>query len=223
MNSIRSTIGESNFSGVGPRRFVVGNETPEYVEPASAPAPTPVSITPEMAANLRRQAQEQQSSKEQRQLGEARRRVEIITGIGRRIREVPLEFDGASVVVTLRTLKTFEYNFLSQVIENTERITLANGTMVFSPTGLSRIKVEALSHSLFLIDGQSVDIILGTANSDYETQIVERKKLIEEMDHALINHLYDNYEILTKETYDGYNPKTAEEAKEVVETISKSG
>ena len=218
MNRIRSTIGESNFAGTGNRRFVVGEDaqTPE-------PAPAQVSITPEMAANLRRQAQDYQAQTEQRSLGEARRRIEIITGLGRRTRDVPLETDEGKVIFTLRTLKTFEQNCLAQVIEQSERMTTAEGRMVFAPTSIAKIRVEALSHSLFLIDGQSIDIVLGTANSEYETQVVERKALIEEMDHALINYLYNNYETLTQETYDGYIPKTVEEAKEVVETISKSG
>jgi len=41
--------------------------------------------------------------------------------------------------------------------------------------------------------------------------------------HWTAIHLFNNYESLTQETYDGYIPKTVEEAKEVAETISKSG
>lgn len=217
MNRIRSTIGESSFAGNGNRRFVVG-------EDPQVPEPVPVQhITPEMASTLRRQAQDYQAQNEQRNLGDARRRIEIITGLGRRTKNVPVETDSGTVVFTLRTLKTFEQNCLAQVIEQSERMTTAEGRMVFSPTSIAKIRIEALSHSLFLIDGQSIDIVLGTANSEYESQVVERKGLIEEMDHALINHLYNNYETLTQETYDGYIPKTVEEAKEVVETISKSG
>jgi hypothetical protein len=215
MNRIRSTIGESNFVGTGNRHFVVGEESQQV--------PEPVSITPEMASTLRRQAQDNQVHNEQRNLGDARRRIEIITGLGRKTREVPLEIDGNKVVFTLRTLKTFEQNCIAQVIEQSERMTTAEGRIMFATTSIAKLRLEALSHSLFLIDGQSIDIILGTANANYDIQVVERKNLIEEMDHALISHLYNNYEILTQETYDGYIPKTAEEAKEVVETISKSG
>jgi len=216
MNRIRSTIGESSFAGAGNRRFVVG-------EDSQAPDPAPVPITPEMASTLRRQAQDYQAQTEQRNLGEARRRIEILTGLGRRTKDVPVETDNGTVVFTLRTLKTFEQNCLAQVIEQSERMTTAEGRMVFAPTSITKIRIEALAHSLFLIDGQSIDIVLGTANANYDTQVIERRGLIEEMDHALINHLYNKYETLTQETYDGYVPKTVEEAKEVVETISKSG
>lgn len=218
MNRIRSTIGDSNFEAQQ-RRFVV----PSEVETQQPPLMPGQEIDPAVATNLRRQAQEYQEQQEQRHLVDARRRIEIITGLGRKTREVPLETSTGTVTFTLRTLKTFEQNCLSQVIEKSERLTTAEGKFIFAPSSLARIRIEALSHSLFLIDGQSIDIVLGTANSPYEQQVLARKDLIEEMDHALINHLFDNYEALTKETYDGYMPKTVEQAKEVVETISKSG
>jgi protein-tyrosine-phosphatase len=215
MNRIRSTIGESNFEGTGPRRFVVGEETQ---------APMPVQeINPAVAANLRRQAQEYQEQQAQKNTSDARRRIDIITGLGRRTKEVPVDDANGKVIFVLRTLKTFEQNSLAHVYEKAERIDMGDGQLAFSPTSLFQIKIEALSHSLLSIDGQLVDIILGTSNSTYENQVLERRALIEEMDHALINHLYANYQILTQETYDGYIPKTIEEAKAVVETISKSG
>ena len=216
MNKVRSSIGESNFSGPGQRRFVVGEET-------QAP-PQPVQeINPAVAAGLRRQAQEYQEQVNQRSLSDARRRIDIITGLGRMTKEVPVVTDGTKTTFTLRTLKTFEQNSLAEVIESAQRVSSNDGRVFFAPVSLGKIKVEALSHSLYLIDGQPIDIILGTSNEEYEVQVVERKRLIEEMDHALINHLFNNYEILTQETYDGYAPKTAKEAEEVVETISKSG
>ena len=215
MNKIRSAIGESNFAGSGQRRFVVNDET--QVQRGQ-------EIDPSIASTLRQQAQEHKEQVESRNLGEARRRIDIITGLGRMTRDVPVKTDGGNFVIfTLRTLKQFEQNELAQVIESSEHVTTSDGKLLFAPSSLAKIKLESLAHSLFLVDGQSIDIVLGTANSEYNEQVLARKDLIQEMDHALINHLYNNYEQLTKDTYDGYSPKTAEEAKEVVETISKSG
>jgi hypothetical protein len=216
MNRIRSAIGESSFAGQGQRRFVVGEETQAPQQPVQ-------EINPAIANTLRRQAQEQQEMVDQRSLSEARRRIDILTGLGRMTKDVPIDINGGKVIFTLRTLKTFEQNCLAEVIEQAQRLSTVDGRMLFAPTSLAKIKLEALSHSLYMIDGQSIDIVLGTSNADYETQVIERKHLIEEMDHALINHLFTNYETLTQETYDGYAPKTVEEVKEVVETISKSG
>ena len=230
MNKIRSTIGESNFTGPGQRRFVVPSASEAgrggYAAPSEDGTQTPMlgrEINPAVATTLRREAQEHQEQAEQRNLGEARRRIDIITGLGRKTKEVPVDTDDGMVIFVLGTLKTFEQKCLAQVVEQSERLTTTDGRMVFAPTSLANIRVEALAHSLFMIDGQSIDIIIGVANLPYEEQVVARKGLIEEMDHALINHLFNNYETLTQETYDGYYPKTVEEAKEVVETISKSG
>jgi hypothetical protein len=217
MTNIRSSIGESNFAGQGQKRLVVGDESgAQSFVPGQ-------KIDPAIANTLRRQAQENKEQVEQRNLGDSRRRVEIITGIGRRFKEVPVETSEGTVIFTIRTLKTFEQTCLSQVIEQSERLTMDDGRIVFAPTSIAKIRIEALSHALFLIDGQSIDIILGTANSTYEEQVIARKELIEEMDGALIVHLYENYEKLAKETYDGYAPKNIEEAREVAEAISKSG
>lgn len=217
MNRVRSTIGESNFSGPGQKRFVVGDEEQQIsFKPGQ-------EIDPSLVTTLRIKAQERQEQQEQRILSEARHRIDIITGLGRGTREVPVDDGNSRVIFVLRTLKTFEKNSLAYVIENANRINIGDGRLAFTPTSLSQIKIETLAHSLQSIDGQSVDVILGTANSSYENQILARKELIEDMDGILVDHLYSNYEILTQQTYDGYIPKTVAEAKEVVETISKSG
>lgn len=217
MSVIRSNIGESKFSSPNARRYIVPSE--EVTLP-----PSPVKeIDPALVQSMRQQAQERQEHTERKSLNEARRRIDIITGLGRRTKEVPVDTDDGKVVFVLRTLKTFEQRCLSQVIEQSEKLTTSDGRIMFAPTSLAKVRVEALAHSLFLIDGQSIDIVLGTANATYDEQVAARRELIEEMDHALIQYLYNNYEKLTQETYDGYMPKTADEAKEVVETISKSG
>lgn len=220
MNKIRSTIGESNFIGQGSRRFVVGEESQVSPPPVST---TPQYIDPSVVANMRRQAQESQEQVERKSLHDVRRRVEIILGLGRNTKDVPINTPDGNVVITLRTLKEKEQVGVSQLIEAAEKITMPDGSLAFTPTSVARIRKETLSHSLFLIDGQSVEIILGTATEPYEIQVAARKELVSEMDGILIIELYKHYELLVKETYDGYIPKTAEDAQEVVEAISKSG
>lgn len=221
MGKVHSSIGASQFESTPQRRFVVENEN---LQDRQSPLPKgPQEINPAVAAGLRRQAQEQQQEAEHRSVQEARRRVELITGLGRRVKDVPVDTDDGQIVFTLRTLKAFEQNCLAQVVERAERVKLPNNSVGFTPTSMYNIKVEALSHSLYLIDGQNVDVVLGTANEEYLEQISSRKELIGEMDGALIDFLFVQYERLSQEAYDGYAPKTAEEAKEAVETIRKSG
>ena len=61
------------------------------------------------------------------------------------------------------------------------------------------------------------------ANMDYSEQVLARKELVCEMDGALVDHLFIQYEVLSSEARDGYEPKNEEEVKEVVDTIRKSG
>jgi len=222
MVQVKSTIGESSFQSPARRNYVVNDESSLPKVGVSGIPEGAKEINPAMAASLRQQAMEKQEQAENRLLQEARRRIDIITGLGRKTRDVPIETDSGTITFTLRTLKTFEQNCLAQIVEGTQRVPLPDGRFSFTPTGMYKIKLEALSHSLYLIDGQSVDLVLGTANSVYEEQVEARKQLIDEMDGALIDHLFLQYEDVSREAYDGYAPKTADEAKEVVETIRKS-
>lgn len=220
MVGIHSTIGNTDYNSVG-RNFVVDDKSKSIQQKPLDQNQIPQNriINPSIAAGLRQQAIEQQEQHEQRALIESRHRVELITGLGRKTKEVSID----NIIITLRSLKAFEQNCLSQVIAAQERIILADGKFSFTPIGMYNIKTEALSHSLYLIDGQLAEIVLGTINSSYEEQVSARKDLITEMDGELINYLFLQFENLSAETRDGYAPKSTQEVKEVVDTIRKSG
>ena len=236
MVQIKSTIGASHFDiPKQQKRLVIPNaEEQQEIEQVSQNPRIPqarsrhdlipgAELNPAVVAGMRKQAQEQAQISEQRSLGDARRRIELITGLGRKTRDVDVEFNNESHRFTLRTLKTFEQNFLDQTYEDAKRISLSDGRIAFSNVSYYHIKIEALSHSLFLIDGQSIDLVLGTANEEYQDQVLARKDLLREMDVFLITHLFEEYEKLCLEAHDGYAPRTDDEMKEVVNTISKSG
>ena len=224
MARIESTIGQSNFqerTEGGQRFWTVGDESPQ--SPQEPVQQQRREISPTEAANLRQAAQNRAQVAENRVFQEAQKRIEILTGLGRKTRDVEIELDDGVITFTLRTLKGFENKILLQLAESKDRVKLPNGRFGFTPTGLYDIKSETVALSLFLIDNQDVDIVLGTVNTDFENKLDARRYLVGEMDNTLTEHLYLQYEILSKETQDGYVPKTAEEAKEVVETIRKSG
>jgi len=245
MTKIESSIGQSSVRGNAPRRFTVSDEsadtqsaqkerqgfnTPEgRMRAAQAAAAQAAQAAPQQELSQaevmarRAQAQFKDEQVQYRSTQDARRRVDILTGLGRKTKDVPIELEGQHVVITLRTLKTFEQTMLAQVIEQAERVQISETITVFSPTSAHRVRLEALTHSVFLIDGQDIDLVLGTYNSPYESQLEARQMLISEMDGALTEHLYSKYQELSKETQDGYAPKTAAQAEEVVDTIRKSG
>lgn len=219
---VHSSIGDSSQKS-RQRNFVISDETlGERPNPTVDRPRVQQPITPAMAAELRQQAVEREQNSSNRSLQEARRRIEIITGLGRKTKEVVIYSEMGKITFTLRSLKSFEQEALSQVMESVS-MTLGNGRISFSPTGMNKIKMEALSHSLYMIDGQSVDVVLGTVNDEYEEQVSARKYLLQEMDAALVDHLFVQYERLASEITDGYMPKNEEELKGVVEDIRKSG
>lgn len=216
MAKIQSSIGESNLNIPQNRNYVVSDES-------LGSRQVPQEINPAVAVGLRKKMLEQQEMVEQKSIREARHRIEILTGLGRKTKDIVVETNEGNLTFTLRTLKSFEQNCLAQVIESVDKVRLPDGKISFTPTGMYKIKTEALSHSLYLIDGQSVDVVLGTANMEYEEQVMARKDLISNMDHALTDHLFIQYEMLSAEARDGYAPRNAEEVEEVVEAIRKSG
>ena len=217
MVGIKSTIGNSNFEKPTNRNFIVEDESDNKVLKQNQ-IPKERLINPSVAQGLRRQAIDQQEQIEQKILFEAQRRIELITGLGRKTKDITIE----NITFTLRSLKGFERNYLSQVIAKQSRIKLGEDKFGFNTEGMYNIKIEALSHSLYLIDGQPIEIILGTINQSYEDQISARKDLIVAMDSELTDYLFSHFERLSAETRDGYAPKTTEEVKEVVDTIRKS-
>lgn len=219
---VQSSIGNTSHRG-NQRNYVVSDENlGEHPNP-NVERHRPQQINPAMAAELRQQAAERENMAQNRAMQEARRRVEIITGLGRKTKDVTINNDQGKLTFTLRSLKSFEQDALSQVMESVDRISLPNGKISFTPTGMHKIKLEALGHSLYLIDGQSVDVVLATVNEDYIEQVEARKDLLREMDAALVDYLFIQYERLASETTDGYMPKSDSDLKEVVETIRKSG
>lgn len=216
MSRVHSAIGSSSgVMGNVPNRFVVPNE-------AQKPDKSQM-IDPSIVSQMRSKAQESQKESEGRALLEARHRVELITGLGRKTKNVDVSIEDKSITFTLRSLKAFEQNLLAEVMEEVRDSTAPNGAALFSRTGIFRIKTEALAHSLFLVDSQPIDVVLGTSGYEYDDQIQARRDLVQEMDGALVDYLFVKYEELNKETYDGYSPKTSEEVAEMVGSIRKSG
>lgn len=153
----------------------------------------------------------------------AQTRIELITGIGRKTRDVEVLLNNELHVFSLRSLKGKEKFCLLEKIENAQNARLANGDTVFLPTSLYDIKIEALKHSLYAIDNIDINVVLGVANIQLEEQLVAREDLLHDMDEALTSHLFREYEKLDKEIRDGYDqPKTVKEAEEVAEAITKS-
>jgi len=176
-------------------------------------------VDPSAVAAMRAEAQQHSEVSEYEMNQNARKRVEMITGIGRCTKDVQV----GENTFTLRTLKGYEQNSLNHVQQNGETVTYPNGMVGFNQTSMYDIRVEALTYAISMIDYQQVETILGCHNWLLDEQLAAKKELVMEMDSALTEHLYTEYRELQSSTVDGYAPKSAEETKEVVEDIRKSG
>jgi hypothetical protein len=202
-------------------RWVISDE--KSPENYSQPKEQVKTVNPYEVAARRQAAQEKMQLREHQLLQDARHRVEIITGIGRKTRNVEIisEEDGIKTTFTLRTLKGYEQKLVNQKIEGAKTM-IVDKTPKFTLSSLYDIRLETLTHALYLIDGQYIDVILGISELSVEDQMEAKRELVSGMDELLQDKLSYEYSILRKETSDGYLPKTAEEAKEVVDTIHKS-
>jgi hypothetical protein len=213
MSPIKSQIGSSNFVPNPVKKYTVPEET--------VPQQIPQYVDYNEVQQMRRQAQVQSEQQERNSMIDAKNRVEYITEIGREYKHVSPKHENQNVTFTLRTLKKFEKRTIAALYER--ELQLTNGKATFKSTSSDDIKVETLSHALFSIDGQPLDIILGVYNLPYEKQKEAKEELIFNMDDALIDYLYSKYEELAKETSEKYEPKTEEDLKVAAEAISKSG
>jgi hypothetical protein len=149
-----------------------------------------------------RQAKEAKRSGKERLTDGAKRRIEMLLGMTRTVRNVQIN----------------ENNFVLQTLKSKEMRDAITAASEFDNTVQSpfEIRRQFLSRSLVEVSGIPFDQFIGS--NDLEARLA----FIDELDDPLLNRLYDEYLSLVKEARDKYVIKTDEEAKEVVEDLKKS-
>jgi hypothetical protein len=77
------------------------------------------------------------------------------------------------------------------------------------------IRRQLLAHSLTFVAG--LDIVQFVGTNDFEAKL----ELIDSLDEALLNRLYDEYLVMVKEAREKYTIKDEADAKEIVEELKK--
>lgn len=131
----------------------------------------------------------------------AKRRIEILIGMTRLTRDV--DVDGK--LYRLQTLKSKE---LREALVATAEF---DGTVQL----VFETRKQLLARSLVVVAGVEIEQFL--SNDDLQTKL----EFIEEMDHALLLRLYNEYINLSNEAQDKYALKTVEELKEVASELKK--
>lgn len=131
----------------------------------------------------------------------ARRRVEMLIGMTRLTREI--EIGGNQY--RLQSLSSRE---LRDAISATAEF---DGSVQF----IFETRKQLLARSLVIIAG------VETAQFLHSSELEVRLDFIEEMDHALLLRLYQEYNLMAKEAQDKYAIKTQEEVKGVIADLGK--
>ena len=141
------------------------------------------------------------ASKEAKVSDHAKKRVEILANIGRLNKDVMID----GVLFSLRTLKSKEANETLMSV-----VSCANDV-----EASIEIRRQTLARAIYKIDEQDVDLALG--GSDFYLKL----NLVDNMEDAIINKLYNEFTILRQEARTKYGLQTEAEVKGVVEDIKK--
>lgn len=163
------------------------------------PPPQSREMTPEeesilAAKKARREGKERLSEG-------ARRRIEMLIGMTRLSKVI--DIDGQ--MYKLQTLTSQELR--DAVVGSAE----FDGTVQF----IFETRKQLLARSMVVVAGVEIDQFL------YSSDLDARLYFIEQMDHALLLRLYDEYVILSKEAQNKYSLKTEAQVKETVEDLKK--
>ena len=199
MPEIRSDIGARSFSTGN--KFTVGDESAE-----EAPQQR---IRPEDLSAARKQKIEQMS----RPSENAKRRVEMLLGIGRAHKDVVVDDGDNQVTYSIRTLKGVENKHLTNAYTNMAKT--ANAAEIYD------IRALALSFCVYAIDGNDIDLTLGCSGSEVRYDI--RQEFFNELDEAVAIFLYKEFEALTAENKQKFGLTSDKAVKEVAQDIKKSG
>ena len=190
---ISSPLGNKTIDAPEMKRFAVPDETETH------------QMGVEEVMAMRRQKMAEMSS-----VGDAaRKRIEILVGIGRAVKTVSV----GETTYSMRTLKGKEMKYLAQKTSEAAKSNVISS--IYDGRSL------ALSMAIYAIDGIDVDIVLDCVG--LPERLAARMAFYDDMDDALLSHLYSNWEILIKENNDKYAIKNDEDAKEVLASVKKSG
>ncbi len=223
MPKFRSPLGDKDFTGPSLKEFDVPDEsemTPAMRMHGPAPhgpqEPIDIRSAMEFQERMRQQRSPQDDDEIERQIRAAReakrlgrerlgdgakRRVEMLLEMTRSTREVDLN-GTAFVLQTLRSKEMREAMMIASEYDGT----------VQSPFEVRR---QLLSRSIVSV--ANVDFAQFVGSDSLEAKL----ELIDSLDEALLNRLFDEYSALVKDSRDKYAIKNDRDAEEVVEDLKK--
>lgn len=213
MANFESPISKKQVVNQPMREFTVTDES-EYPEIPQVEVPNyqfqprtqqsnPYAQQPNFAPSdqeIRRMKEEKRTGKERLSEG-AKKRIEMLIGITRSVREV--DVNGTQFV--FQSLKSKE------IRECFTNMTEFDGTI----QGPFEIRRQFLARSIVKIAGIDVEEFIGS------NAIEAKLNFIDELDESLLSRLYSEYLILNDEAKQKFSLRTEADAKEVAEDLKK--
>lgn len=210
MAGIRSSIGSTTTRGGTPlRNFTVGDESQQSIDnEIRSPLPQKAPQTYEELENLRKQ----HTHTDAEVAPEARKRIELLLGIGKLTKNVEVKMGKEVITYTLRTLKNKE---------NASLISIATRVQDGDATAFLALKVSTLAYAIESIEGVPMDAFLGLAGLGEEDKFEQKKAFLEEMESSLVTFLYDEFSGLAEKGSNQYGISSVEKAEEVRGDLKK--
>lgn len=202
-SGIQSSIGRTNFTSGQRKVLTVEDESdfPNTQEPDITYANTKFSDDEDDLELVRRLEEARARRKESKNVVSEgfKNRVQLLTGISRLTKDVTID----GIIFSIKSLTGRETR---EIFESAAKYDL-------NISQLHELRAQTLARSIYKIDGQPINIILGTSDLENITGIIEN------FDESLINYLYGEYENLINENKKKFKSLSGD--KEVVEDLKK--
>lgn len=211
MPNIKSPIGTRTFTSTQQppsfRTYEVPDESEQYEQEHREPFPVrernaiPAPPLPQEEVESQFVPQRQfKASGYAQTSSEARKRVELLIGLGRAFKDVKV----GEVTFKLRTLKSKE----------TQEALLAAATVPMINSTYEGYK-HILAKSIVQIDGNDFSLVIGSERWE------DKLEFVENLEDSVFTYLYNQYDILNKENSVKLFPKTEQEVSQAVDEIKK--
>lgn len=208
MPTINSSLSNKSYQG-GLKEYVVSDESQPSIPQEEIVNPYARNAQPAMTSMHNHNAIKESLEDEKRILNRmdsrispaAKKRIEMLCGMSSIERQVDIEGN----IFILRSIKSKD---------NRQALSAAikfDGTVEFS----FELRKQILARSLISIAGADIDAFLGTNDFDIKLEFLE------ELDEAILDRLYNEYLLLSKEIKEKYSISKEEEVKEVVDELKK--
>lgn len=188
-------------SPISRKRMAEANAPKQYVVPSDQEEGQADEMFDSNFENKVKMARKDKAEGIERLTPNAKKRIELLSNIGRLYKEV--DIDGT--IFSLRTLKSKE---IAEVAIN-----VLNYSNEFQAVFESR--KHYLSRSLYKIDGMTIESILEENTQE------SKMTFIEELNETVVSKLMKEYDLLADEAKVKYGITTVEQAKEVAEDLKK--